>query len=237
MEDQSAISRKDTDEFPWSYLAYFYGAWLGDGWYSWNPYSRIYSIGIKCMDSEIVSRCRDDVMKTITDLNPRMHTEITDKGTKLYKAMWHNQKFTGFIIMTTAAKTQIPEFIWSADKATKLDFLAGLMDTDGSILKQRESKCRDGFFYRATFSGTKGFVSQIPDLLRVMNIKLIGNQIEEHLSPRHAKRTILSISLPSLIESGFNFTCRRKQERLEDAVARRKSRYSSKSSETIRLTT
>ena len=237
MIEQSAISRKDNSEFPWSVLAYFFGAWLGDGWYSWNPYKRIYSIGIKCMDSEIVSRCRNDSLECITDLNPHMSTEMTPKGTKLYKTMWYNKTFTGFVIMTTAAKTMIPEFIWEADKQTKLTFLAGLMDTDGSILKQKNESCRDNFFYRTTFSGTKGFVWQIPDLLRMLNIKLIGNQLEEHLNPRHAKRLIISISLPSLIDSGFRFTCYRKQERLNDAIARRKTRYTAISSETTRLTT
>lgn len=238
MKDQSAISRedKDKDNFPWSGLAYFFGAWLGDGWYTYNTISRNYSIGIKCMDSEIVSKCRYDVSKCITDLNPRGYTELSPSGTKLYRMVWNSIKFTGFVIMATAAKTQLPEFIWTADKDTKLNLLSGLMDTDGSILKQKNDKCRDGFFYRVTFSGTKVFCEQIPDLLRVLKIKTTGVGVEEHRNPRHAKRLMISISLPSLVESGFAFHCKRKQLRLEDYKARANTRYNTVPSETTRLT-
>jgi len=245
MNEQSAISREDQELF-WSKLAYFFGAWLGDGWYSWNPYNRVYSVGIKCMDHEIISKCFLDVSMCITDLKPHRYQETTEKGTVLDKLIWYNQKFTGFVVMATAAKTKIPDFIWEADKQTKLNFLAGLMDTDGTILKQANKDCRDGFFYRLSFSGTKGFVTQFPDLLRILRIKTIGKQVEEHINPNHARRLIVSISLPSAIQAGFKFYCRRKQDRLDDAIERSKTRYvtmtntrfgSKVPSETIRRTT
>lgn len=220
----SAISREDQKEF-WSRLAYFFGAWLGDGWYTWNPYSRNYSIGIKCMDHEIVSKCCSDVSGCITDLKVCRYTETTRRGTTLYRAIWNNQKFTGFVAMTAAAKTKMPDFVWEIDKQSKLNFLSGLMDTDGTIYKQKNSKCRNGYYYQARFSGTKGFVAQFPDLCRVLDIKLIGNRVEEHLNPKHAKRLIVTISIPSLIKSGFMFHCFRKQGRLEDAIERSRTRY------------
>lgn len=235
-KDMSAISRKDLGDFPWEKLSYFFGAWLGDGWYSWNPFTRSYAIGIKCMDFEILSKCRTNVSSCITDLKPCCYEEITPKGTKLYRTVWYNKDFTSFVVLATAAKTQLPDYIWNSSKNAKLELLAGLLDTDGSIIKQKSSQCRDGFFYRVTLSGTKVFMTQIPDLLRMLKINLTGKYIEEHLNPRHAKRMIISISLPSLIKSGFMFYCFRKQHRLEDAISRNKSRYSKVSSETIRQT-
>lgn len=239
-----AISREDYEAF-WCPLAYFFGAWLGDGWYSWNPYHRNYSIGIKCMDKSIVEKCFMDVTTHFDDLkDPGVYEEMTPSGTNLYKIVFYNKIFTDFIAKATAYKTEMPAFIWDAPKETKLDLLAGLMDTDGTILKQKSPKRKDGFFYRLTFSGTKGFVSQFPDLCRVIGIKLTGAFEEKHSNPKHALRTIFSISLPSALENGFRFYCERKQKRLEDAKARSATRYQRASgtkygvvpSETIRPT-
>ena len=209
-----AISREESEQF-WFPLAYFFGAWLGDGWKTWNPYSRHYTVGIKCMDKEIVTKCFMDVTSHFNDLkDPGVYEEITPSGTKLFKIVFFSKVFTDFVSKATSYKTEMPSFLWDAPKEVRLDFLAGLMDTDGSILKQKNSKCKDGFFYRLTFSGTKGFVKQFPDLCRVIGIKLTGAQEEKHSNVNHATRMIYSISLPSALANGFKFYCERKQKRL-----------------------
>lgn len=220
-----AISREDYETF-WYPLAYFFGAWLGDGWACWNPYNRSYSIGIKCMDKDITEKCFIDVTTHFKDLkDPGVYTEVTPNETVLYKVVFYNKIFTDFVQRATAFKNEMPAFIWDAPKGVQLSFLSGLMDTDGTILKQKNAKCKDGFFYRLVFSGTKGFVKQFPDLCRVIGIKLTGAQEETHSNPRHAPRMVYNISLPSALRNGFRFRAKRKQQRLDDAVSRNATRY------------
>ena len=235
MEDQSAISRKDCDKTLYP-LAYFFGAWLGDGSFRYNVMTRCYQICFVSADQEIVERFIKDAMSTFYDLKvPYMATEITKSGTTIWRVAFCSKLFTEMICFLTGCKTHLPDFIWDAPKQVQLELLSGLMDTDGSIIRQSNAQCRKGYFYLLKFTGTKYFVHQFPDLCRVLGIKLTGYSVENHSNPKHAQRHLYSISLPSAVANGFKFWCKRKQERLEESIASAKTRYQSVSPETTRL--
>jgi hypothetical protein len=227
------ISREDLNW--WSQLSYFFGVWLGDGHYIWNPITSSYEIGIVSMDLEILTKAEVELSSSLQQrLKPHHYEEVSPSGTKLYRLRYYSIVLTDFICRATAYKQSLPYYIWQASKESKLNLLSGLMDTDGTIVVQKEENCRAGFFYTLKFSGGKGFVREFPDLCRTIGIKITSEKLETHENPNHADRWIYNLSLPSAVDNGFKFHCRRKQARLDDYLEKRKTRYQKVPSETTR---
>jgi len=220
----SAISREEQEKYErfWYPLSYFFGAWLGDGHYVWDPFSRVYQIGLVSMDTEILEKIFITLRGYFKFLkDPCVYEEISPNNTKIWRYRYNNKVFTDFVCRATAYKTMLPDYIWNAPKEVQLEMLSGLMDTDGTIVVQKDKGCLNGFFYTLKFSGCKGFVKQFPDLCRVIGINITSTQIEHHSNPNHSDRDVFNISLPSAVDNGFQFHCKRKQERLNDYLHRR----------------
>lgn len=207
---ESAISREDYDISAIEPLSYFIGAWLGDGWITYNPMTHNYSVAIKCMDKEIITKCFIDVSNHFSDLKDgRLYTEITKNDTKLYKVVWWCKEFVELMHYAIPGKANFPEYIWRASHNARLEMLSGLMDTDGTIVQHA-----DGRNWHCTFTGTKLFVRQFPDLCRLLKIHINSRNVEKHQNPNHADRLQFTISIVDMIKAGFNFNCKRKQVRL-----------------------
>ena len=228
------ISREDLNW--WNQLSYFFGVWLGDGHYIWNPIKPCYQIGFVTMDREILIKMQVEVESSVKGLKASMWEETSPNGTKLYRVVYCNKNFTDFVCRATAYKQSLPFYTWSTSKESRLNLLSGLMDTDGTIVVQKEPNCRAGFFYTLKFSGTKGFVREFPDLCRLVGIRVTSEKLETHENPNHADRWIFNLSLPSTVDNGFKFNCKRKQARLDDYLEKRKTRYRKVPSETTRQT-
>lgn len=187
------------------------------------------------MDQEILIKAQIELESSLEQkLKACLYEEVSPSGTRLYRLRYNSIVLTDFIIRTTAYKQTLPLYIWQASKKSKLDFLSGLMDTDGTIVVQKNEDCRAGFFYTLKFSGTKGFVKEFPDLCRTIGIKITSEKLETHDNPNHADRWIFNLSLPSAVDNGFRFYCKRKQARLNDYLEKRKTRYKKVPSETTR---
>uniref|UniRef100_A0A6M3KRE9 Putative terminase n=1 Tax=viral metagenome TaxID=1070528 RepID=A0A6M3KRE9_9ZZZZ len=211
---ESAISREDYEVSIVEPLSYFIGAWLGDGWVTYNPFTRNYSVCVKCMDREIITKCYIDVSNHFSDLREgRIYTELTKNETKLYKVVWWSKKFVELMHYTMPGKVSFPEYIWRASKDARLNMLSGLMDTDGTIVQHA-----DGRNWHCTFTGTKGFVRQFPDLCRMLGIRINSRNIEKHQNPNHIDRLQFNLSIPTMIDAGFKFHCDRKQDRLNKFI-------------------
>lgn len=206
------ISREEHQAF-WNPLAYFFGAWLGDGHYEWNPYAvhPNYRVGLCGMDEEILVKAVGSLNAQIKDVHWSWRTEELKSAKTFHRVAARNKDLVTFICMATAFKTALPEFVWDAPKIVKLEMLSGLMDTDGTIgISNRDNA------YIMRFSGGKGFVSQVPDLFRVSGIKVIS--IRSDSRPGRRDCSEITVSVPSCIENGFRFYCKRKQYRLIDYI-------------------
>jgi len=210
-EYMETISREDMKWF--EQLSYFFGVWLGDGHYMWQPWIHKYELGLVNMDQEILLKAQVELEASISKMNKtHMYQETTKNERPLYRLRWNDKQLTDFVCRTTAYKMQIPSYIWQASKKSKLDFFSGLMDTDGSI-----SMLRNGYWF-LRFSGGKGFVNQFPDLCRVIGIDITSKTLEKHSNPNHADRWLFNISIKSAVDNGFTFYCNRKRARLLEYI-------------------
>jgi hypothetical protein len=115
-------------------MAYTFGAWLGDGHrigYSTNPC-------ITVSDQYIPLRCVEDT-RHIT--RPQYDDHITTPtGTRMYRVYWYDKRMIDllWILFGPGYKSSIDYITDNFSRPAKLEFLAGLMDTDGSAPKQHE---------------------------------------------------------------------------------------------------
>jgi hypothetical protein len=108
----------------------------------------------------------------------------------------------------------MPQYIWKASEGARLAFLAGLMDTDGSIslgIVSKKKKCRDNYL---RFAGAHGFVQEFGKLCASIGIHTTVSA--NNGGPYGTKRQLhYRLSLPSAVSAGFYFHCARKQILLE----------------------
>ena len=180
-------------------LSYFFGAILGDG-YLYEDKGR-FRTGIDCSDLDIVERCYQDITNYFSDLRlGRRRSYVIPSGKLMFQVKWSDRQFYDLVYNAIGNKYCLPEYIWTASKKAKLDLLAGLMDTDGSI----NTNVRKGF--QLSFSGNRPFVTEFPRLLHGLGISISSKHTQ--------KRDIISynFSVVNAIHSGFQFYCNRKHQ-------------------------
>lgn len=201
-------------------LSYFFGAWLGDGWFHANPMTRQYNCGISTSDKEIVTRCYLRVSKFFTDLPKASFQEQNDPraNVTMYSCRWFGKDFADLLYILTNDKQKLPEYIWKVSQEYQLEMLAGLMDTDGSIMRQKNAGTRTGYAYYMNFGGTRGFVREVPALFNAVGIKVGKITVDAGRKVGYLPFTRFYIPLQSAVEHGFYFRCNRKMQRLQDYV-------------------
>ena len=186
-------------------LSYFFGAMLGDGYLYRYGIGESRRTGIDCSDWDIVDRCYRDVTNYFTDLKPgRRRTYVTYTGTLMHQVKWSDRELYNLMLIAFGDyKLHIPYYIWNSSRKSKLQFLAGLMDTDGSISKRKDENS-----YCLRFGGKYPFVKEVPMLLNDLGIKIAS--MYNH--SQDSDILMLNLSVQSSIENGFQFYCDRKHQ-------------------------
>lgn len=187
-------------------LAYSVGAMIGDGCvkvYTVKSGRRIghihYNIGLDCADADCVYR-------TCTEINKFFSTNFKVKAYELPSGTLMHRFITGCELIYTLFhyfirdKSRLPKEVFSASRKTKLDLLAGLLDTDGST------------------SGTLIDFSQKSKTLMEDVIRLLTDLgIKSGVIYRHSRSGVhrIRINAHSFITAGGYFHVPRKAERLK----------------------
>lgn len=113
----------------------------------------------------------------------------------------------------TDSKAKLPDWIWTADQAGRLAFIAGLMDSEGFV-SRRVGK-RNSLFHM-------GFKSTDPwffDFIRVLNmagIKVGTVGVEIPLKPGYKTPRRFTVKMATWIQSGAYFNIARKQAKVDE---------------------
>lgn len=120
------------------HLAYFLGAWFGDAHTDLNQ-GKNYTI-LSCNDSYIPLRAARDTVGTWS--TPAIYTGNDAKGTPRFHAKWQDHPMQQWLFNTFGRtrinhteyykRTMMP-IIESFSRPALLEFLAGLLDTDGHV--------------------------------------------------------------------------------------------------------
>lgn len=113
---------RETQELP--IPAYIFGTWLGDGT------SR--DTTITTMDHEVVAAWHDYTRQVGGIFEPANHQNSGKALTWRYRTLGRNH-FRTFITKVLGLNKHIPSMYLRADKQTRLELLAGILDTDGYL--------------------------------------------------------------------------------------------------------
>jgi len=200
--------------------AYSIGAILGDGHMRYIPShgnGSWYSTELAGMDIEVLEKFQSEILFAFGKSYP-IHTKRLKSGIDFFTVRASSGPIHHFFWGITSGKQEIPSEIFRSSDDTKRSFVAGLMDTDGTVKLNETwngSKTNKNPRWQLGFANTKlGIVESLASLLHSMGVK-VGN-IQS--TPRGSYRTIYNIhpNIRSFIDAGFYFQAKRKQERLND---------------------
>lgn len=200
--------------------AYSIGAILGDGHMRYIPSygnGSWYSVELSCMDIEIIKRFQYEIHSAFGKTYA-IYTKILKSGTKLYTIRTSSKHIHHFFYNLTNGKTEVPMEIVRGSGLIKKSFVAGLMDTDGTV-KFNETwngtKSKKNPRWQLGFANTEPkIIESLASILTSMGVR-VGSM---KTTKRGSYRTIYNINpnIRSFIDAGFYFQAQRKQKRLND---------------------
>lgn len=198
-------------------LAYIFGVYLGDGCVCFSKHHNFY-FSLNAIDQDFVEHTAKAIElitgKKFAVFEDRWHRNSGRKP--LYKVVAYGKEFASWLRDKCEGKKKIPGWIKRADPEVQRSFVAGIMDSEGSVWDSL-SKRADGTpkiqTMLAVYTGDpwlKGFCKILEDL----GVKLLTRTSAMwNGSTRPVYRQ--NIQARSFVESGCYFTIQRKQEKLE----------------------
>lgn len=200
-------------------LAYIIGTYLTDGYVRRRDNRIISGIGLSCVDIEFA----DHFEYCINSIGLKSKRGTIEKFQSLGHQMQHvvfcySSMFARWIYDVTKAKSRVPDCIFNASKECIVEFVAAIIDGDGSVGK-------DGSI---TVSNTQKFIIGFEDLIKSIGIRTFGVRIDSILD---SGKIFYRIGVRRADFINVNGKCKisRKQDRIENAkderTLRRPRRY------------
>jgi len=133
----------------------------------------------------------------------------------VHRIAWLDADFFELMYYATNDKGKLPDYIWEASYEARLEMLAGLMDTDGSVILIKNFVNPT---YMLSYGGVKPFVQYVPALFDRCNIRVGKVSTDRGRKAHYQPYTRFSPSIGSAVKHGFYFRCSRKMERIREYV-------------------
>lgn len=194
-------------------VAYTLGALLGDG--SVGHYisakegkqSETYVVTISNMDKECIERVCGEINRFCnTQYDIKEYTN--PNNTLMYRLAINNEEIYTFFNYFILNKQFLPDEIFRASRQTRLDFLAGLFDTDGMITQH------SGYYRVGYAARLKTLVEDVARLLQKLGVKV--GKVYEQVSGFGTTMYVIKPNIRSFVDAGCYFHIQRKISRLYD---------------------
>jgi len=189
----------------WEYLV---GVYLGDGCVTKGPRGRTW-FRLNTIDADFAEATKEALQK-LTDRKVTICTHPVSKSSKPNHSLsCFAEDVCARLVAETAGKTKLPDWIWGANQAGRLAFIAGLMDSEGFVTQNNHG---------STYMGFKSTDVWFDDFVRVLNmagirIGKVGVEKPRFEGYRTPKR--FTIKMQSWVDSGAYFCIVRKQSRVD----------------------
>lgn len=200
---------------------YYYGVILGDGFYEAAPKCSSPYVMLKAADRDFVEYWAACVSR-LCGKQYSVYMNSASKNDGKHRALWHckvyNKELLAETIMVTADKTIIPNGIKSGKKEVKMQFLQGLMDSEGFVTMTLTPL--KGSNLRLEFGVSEPWCKEVRELFGEVGIlttpvtrrkfaptKWCPNQRREYFQFR--------IDILDYVNAGMTFNIERKRHRLE----------------------
>ena len=195
-------------------VAYTIGALLGDGSVkhhmsvnSEGKMSETYAVVIANMDKECVDRVCGEINRfcrtqynTVDYRNPN--------GTTMYRLAINNRDIYTFFHYFILDKMLLADEIFRASREARVNFLAGLFDTDGMITQS------SGYYRIGYAARMRTLVEDVARLMQKLGVKV--GKIHEQVSGYGTTMYVIKPNLRSFVDAGCYFYIQRKVNKLYD---------------------
>lgn len=206
-------------------LFYLVGVYLGDGCVT--RYGRGSYFKLNTIDYDFALATQDALYKII-GRRPKIYTYPVKKSKKPNNQLSVCCKeLCDYLQNITNKKKRIPQFIINAGKSNKLEFIAGLMDSEGYVaLRKWNKKQWSGNQFIIGFKSTDYWVGDFKGILQSVGVIVTSDRKEKPRKSWYKIPRVLTLSLPSFIKSGCYFKISRKQNRINTYIDAKKCRIS-----------
>ena len=197
-------------------LAYFLGSYLGDGCISPAQNSANgFEFKILSIDKDLIEHVRFilymefDSEVSLQNVQKRYWAVSSVKNSVIQYLMKH-----------CGREKRWPGSIWNSDKQSKIDFLSGLLDTDGYSTYQRDKLIKGAYYdqCRIGFCTTSSWIGKVKLLAKLLGVNsgeiyLAHNgQKQGHKGKKPVYGLVFNVK--TFIEAGCFFRVKRKQNRV-----------------------
>jgi hypothetical protein len=188
--------------------AYLLGVFLGDGCVTIVQGAPVFRLNTIDLDFAEATR---EALRTFTDKPVSLHTHAVSKSSKLnHSIRCGDRAICAALKLETDSKAKLPEWILTADKETKLAFIAGLMDSEGYVIvKEGRGQAHMGF------KSTDLWFYDFLKLIQSVGIVHGKVGVEQPRKPGYRVPRRVTIKMRSWVDAGAYFHIARKQERVE----------------------
>ena len=199
-------------------IAYSIGALTGDGTVKKhvvkrnNSFAVISMVNISAMDIDCVER----VCYEINEFFGKSYQIVEYKNpndTTMFRLAINKKVIFEFFNYFIREKLNISDEIFRANKKARLDYLAGLFDTDGYVSESKNPNSKYGVSWRVGFASRhRTFVEDTNRLLSKIGVKV--GKIYEQTSQYDTRMYVIKPNIRSFIDAGCYFQIPRKAKRL-----------------------
>ena len=184
--------------------AYILGLYMGDGCVSRQPKNGSHRFRLNVIDEDFAEHAMDQ----LEELFGR-RTKIFIQNERFYTFSVGCKELCDHLQEVTGKKGKIPEFVMDWPRELKQRFIEAQMDSDGYVVRYKGKVVWMGF------KNCDPWFDDFKQLLKDVGIKTGKTTIQKGVGGRKDAKKI-TINMASWVDSGFHFSCARKQSRIEE---------------------
>jgi len=189
------------------YLAYLVGVYLGDG--CLTNQRGVMTFRLNTIDNDFAEKVRN-TLGNLIGRNGSLCVHSVKKSSKPNHSLSCPANELSWLKESTSSKEKIPSFIFGYSRKEQIEFISGILDSEGyvSISKHRPGCITIGL------KATSDWMLELYKMFQRLGVKIgkVGNEILP--SGKIAHR--FNFNSRSFIENGLYFNIKRKQDRLNE---------------------
>ena len=193
-------------------FAYLLGVYLGDGCVSKAGNKLVFRVNTIDRDfAEAIKTALGD----LTDRPVPICQYAVPKSSKPnINLQCRCQELCEAFLRDTERKAAIPAYVWRWDRANRLAFIVGLMDSEGWVAANTVNPTNRRFFM-----GYKSCDPWVPEFVRLLaSVGIMTGKVRTEKPRQEGYKTpmVFTVKMQSWIDSGARFNIARKQNRIDE---------------------
>lgn len=183
---------------------------------SGNKFVATHQTRISNMDFECVDRVCLEINSFFGE-DYQIHPYTNPNGTKMYRLAINDEIVYRLFHYFVKEKLVVADEVFRADREARVNFAAGLFDTDGYVAEQNHPGAKFGVSWRVGFASRhRTFVEDVARLLQKLGVKV--GKVHEQRSQYDTAIFVIKPNIRSFIDAGCYFHILRKAKRIQHYV-------------------